>query len=263
MEKSNTKPTILLSNDDGIAAPGLFALYQALSPLGNCVVVAPETESSGVGHAITVRQPLRLKEHFRDGELYGYSLSGTPVDCIKFAVDHVLGFDPDLIVSGINQGSNTAINAFYSGTTSAAAEGGIMNIPSIAVSITSHDYTNFSVAAEFAQVTAEKVISEGLPDHTFLNINVPPVVKDEIAGVRITRMGRMRWKESFDERTDPSNKQYFWLKGKKVLLDYADDSDEIAVSKNFIAVAPLICDLTNYKALDLLNTWNLSLNNKK
>lgn len=262
MEKVNTKPKILLSNDDGVYAPGLKALYDEFKSLGDCVIVAPEADNSGVGHAITVRQPLRLKEHNLNGSFYAYGLSGTPVDCVKFALDHILDEEPDLIVSGINQGSNTAVNAFYSGTAAAAAEGAIMNIPSIAVSITSHKFNDFSVAGEFARDTAENILEKGLHDYTFLNINVPPLPKKEIKGVKIAKMGRLRWKEDFDKRTDPSNKTYFWLKGIKEILDFSEDSDEIACSNGFIAVAPLICDLTNYTAIDDIKKWNLTLNNK-
>jgi len=259
MKKTTSKPAILLCNDDGIGAPGLEALYRALRPLGDCTVVAPERESSASSHSITMKKPIRVIKHSHGDSRFGWAVSGTPVDCVKFAVSHILDREPDLIVSGINQGSNTAVNAMYSGTVGAAAEGGIMNIASFAVSITSHTYADFSTAADFARSVARKLLEKGLPDHTFLNINVPPLSRQEITGVRITRMGRMRYREIFDERCDPSHKPYYWLTGEKVLLEHADDSDEIAVSQGYIAVTPLVCDLTSHQAIEFLNTWDLSL----
>jgi len=260
MKKMKPKPTILLTNDDGINAQGLYSLYRALKPLGNCVIVAPEREISGTGHAVTMKKPIRVYKHSRCEEEYGWCVTGTPVDCIKFAVDQILDSYPDLIVSGINQGSNSAINAVYSGTVAAAAEGGIMNIPSFAVSIASYEYSDFSAAAAFAKVTAEKILQNGLPDFTFLNINVPPVDRDEIAGVRVTRMCRMRYKEFFDLRYDPAKRPYYWLKGEKVIFDFSDESDEVALGQNYITVTPLDCDMTNYEAIELINSWKLSLN---
>lgn len=257
--KKAAKPVILITNDDGINAPGLFSLCNALKPVGDCVIVAPEREASASSHSITLKEPLRVYKNNHGSGLYGWALSGTPVDCVKFAIYKILKREPDIIVSGINQGSNTAINAMYSGTVGAAAEGGIMNIPSFAISLTSHRKTDFSVAAEFAQTVAKKLLEEGLPDHTFLNINVPPLEKDEIAGVKITRMGKMKYHEIFEECRDPFNRPYYWLKGEKVLLETTDESDEIAVGKNYIAVTPLVCDMTDYNALEKVKKWNLTL----
>ncbi len=262
MKKKKLKPTILLSNDDGIDAPGLFALYEALKPVGKCVIVAPDTDISAVSHGITMKKPIRVKKHFRDGVEYGWAVSGTPVDCIKFAAERILDQYPDIIVSGINQGSNASINAVYSGTVAAAAEGGIMNIPSIALSIASHTFNDFSTAAEVARTVSEKVLKEGLPEYTFLNINIPPVEKEKIVGIKITKMGKMRYIEKFDKRLDPSKRPYYWLRGQKLILEESEDSDEIALSNNYVTVAPLQYDLTNYKAIDVLNKWNISLNNR-
>ncbi|MFC1732719.1 5'/3'-nucleotidase SurE [candidate division KSB1 bacterium] len=255
MDKVNSKPTILLSNDDGINAPGLLALRDALRPLGECTVVAPEYETSGISHAVTMRSPVRI----RNNDEFGWAVAGTPADCIKFAVENLFEEPPALLVSGINQGSNTAVNAMYSGTVAAAAEGGIMNIPSIAISIAEYGYDNFTLSVDFARVIAMKVLKDGLPDYTFLNINIPAVRKEKLAGIRFTHMGRTRYKEFFEERFDPSNRPYYWLKGEKILLENSDESDEVAVNRNFIAVTPLTCDLTDYQALDSIKKWDLSL----
>jgi len=259
MGKMNTPPQILLTNDDGFFAPGLIALYEALSPVGACTVVAPVSECSAVGHAITMRKPIRIQKSDRGFKGFGWAVDGTPADCVKFAVKKVLRSVPDLIVAGINQGANTAINTIYSGTVAGAAEGGIMNVPAFAISVTSYEYNDFSSAAEFAQIIAKKILENGLPDHTFLNINVPPVPREQIAGIRITHQGKTRYDEIFDELKDPSNNTYFWLRGEKIILEHSEDSDEIAVENNYIAVTPLQCDLTNYNALDYLRKWKISL----
>ena len=255
----NTTPQILLTNDDGILAPGLTALYEALSPVGMCTVVAPVTECSAVAHAITMRKPIRIQKSNHSFKGFGWAIDGTPADCVKFAVKKVLRSMPDLIVAGINHGANTGINTVYSGTVAGAAEGGIMNVPAFAISVASYEYDDFSTAAEFAQIIAKKILENRLPEYTFLNINVPPVPKEQIAGIRITHQGKTRYDEIFDERKDPSNNTYFWLRGERILLEHSEDSDEIAVANNYIAVTPLQCDLTNYNAMDYLRKWDISL----
>jgi 5'-nucleotidase len=259
MINSQSKPKILLTNDDGINAPGLKALYDALKDLGECTVVAPLNECSATGHAITIHTPIRVQKLNHNFHGIGWALTGTPCDCVKYAIKEILQGLPDLLVAGINQGANTAINTIYSGTVAGAAEGAILNIPSFALSLWSYDYQDFSVSAEFARIMAKKILSSGLPEYTFLNINVPPVPKDQIAGVRITKQGKTRYEEMFERRLDPANNVYFWLKGERVLLEYSDDSDEIAVEKNYISITPLQCDLTNYQAMDILRSWNFSI----
>lgn len=262
MENQNTRPQILLTNDDGINAPGIRALCDAMAEIGDCTIVAPVDERSACAHSITLHRPIRIEEINNGLRGKGWAVTGTTVDCIKIAVKKVLKKKPDLIVSGINQGSNTAINTIYSGTVAGAAEGGLMNIPSFAISIAKYDYHDFSAAAEFAKIMSKKLLENPLPEYTFLNINVPPVSKDEIQGVRITRQGKTRYNEIFDPHEGTSEGS-FWLRGEKILLEHSDDSDEIAVSKNFIAVTPLQYDLTDYKAVDHLRTWNLKWNNTK
>ncbi len=253
------KPLILVTNDDGIYAPGIYALYQAMKAIGDAHVVAPDSERSAVGHAITISDPLRVWEYERNGEFFGYAVNGTPGDCVKLGVKAILQQEPDLVVSGINQGANTAINVIYSGTVSAATEGTIMGIPSIAFSVTTFKKTDFSVAAEFAQKLALLVLEKGLPEGTLLNVNIPPLPREEIKGVKITRQGKGRYEEYFEKRVDPMNRNYYWLAGKKLLLDSDPDVDDVAVMQQYIAITPIHFDLTNYKAMDELRKWKIEL----
>ncbi|MFC1555428.1 5'/3'-nucleotidase SurE [candidate division KSB1 bacterium] len=260
MKNSKKHPRILLTNDDGIQAEGLKALYDIVSDLGECKIVAPIGQCSASGHGITIHKPIRVFESNHGYQGFGWALNGTPADCVKFAVKKIYGGLPDLIISGINQGSNTAINAIYSGTVAGAAEGGIMNIPSFAISLTSYEFSDFSVCTHYARILAKKILKEGLPDYTFLNVNVPPLTMDKIKGVKITHMGKTRYEEIFDERVDPAKNKYYWLRGERVILERSDDSDEIAVENEFVAITPLRCDLTNYDAIDGLKKWNISRN---
>ncbi len=253
------KPLILVSNDDGIYSPGIFALYNAMKQVGEAWVVAPDSERSAVGHAITISDPLRVWEYEKNGEFFGYAVNGTPADCVKIGVKAIINEKPDLVVSGINQGPNTAINVMYSGTVSAATEGTLMGIPSIAFSLTSFKSKDFNFAAEFAIYLAQKVLEKGLPNGTLLNVNIPPLPKEEIKGVKITRQGRARYEEYFEKRVDPMNRSYYWLTGKKLLLDSAPDIDDVAVMDNFIAITPIQFDLTDYKAIEDLKNWELGL----
>ncbi len=261
MEQQTKRPSILLTNDDGIHAPGLKALFEALSHLGDCTVIAPEGERSGTGHAITFNAPLMVSEAENDFKGCGWAVSGTPADCVKFGVKKVFMKKPHMIVSGINHGPNIAVDAHYSGTVAGAAEGGLMNIPSFAISLTSIDSEDFSNAAECAGLIAEKLIENGLPDYTFLNVNVPSVPREQIAGIRITRQGKTRYKEFYEQREDRMNGRYFWLRGDKIILEDSEDSDEVAIKKNYISVTPLQHDLTDYGALDFLRSWNFSKDN--
>lgn len=253
------KPLILVSNDDGIYAPGILALQRAMSGIGDARVVAPDSERSAVGHAITISDPLRVWEYEKNGKTFGYAVNGTPADCVKIGVKAILNEKPDLVVSGINQGPNTAINVMYSGTVSAATEGTLMGIPSIAFSLTSFKNKDFSFAAKFAKYLALIVLEKKLPNGTLLNVNIPPVPGEEIKGVKITRQGRARYEEFFEKRTDPMNRSYYWLSGKKLLLDSASDVDDVAIMENFIAITPIQFDLTDYKAINNLQNWKLGI----
>jgi len=253
------KPLILVTNDDGVYAPGIFALYQAVRDLGSAHVVAPESERSAVGHALTISDPLRVWAVDRYGESFGHAVNGTPADCVKLAVKSILNKKPDLVVSGINQGPNTAINVIYSGTVSAATEGTIMGIPSMAFSLASFRISDFDFAARFATHLAKKVLENGLPDGTLLNVNIPALPADQILGVKITRQGKGRYEEYFEKRVDPMNRNYYWLAGKKLQLDKESDVDDVAVLERYVAITPIQFDLTDYKVLDQLKEWNLGM----
>ncbi len=255
--KNRRKPSILVSNDDGIDAPGLAALVTELRKISHVTVVAPDKQRSAVGHAITMNYPLRVKKFHKDGRLFGYAVEGTPADCVKLAIRSLMKEPPDLLVSGVNHGSNTAVNIIYSGTVSAATEGTLLDVPSIAVSLTTYDEADFRPAARFARRLALHVLRTGLPAGTLLNVNVPPVRASQIRGVRITRQGNSRWDDTFDVRVDPNNNTYYWLTGKLDVLDSTDDTDVIAVRKNYISVTPIQYDLTDYKALKAFRAWKL------
>ncbi len=254
---SDKKPYILLCNDDGIYAPGLAALHAEISKIADVVVVAPDTERSAVGHAITLSDPLRVWDYKRNSEFFGYAVSGTPADCVKIAFWALLDKKPDLVISGVNRGSNAGINAIYSGTVSAATEGTILNIPSFAVSLTTFIEPDFRYAAKFAGKLAQQVLQHGLPIGTLLNVNVPPLPEEEIAGVKVVRQGLSQFKEHFDKRVDPNNRVYYWLTGEKVEVDQASENDDYAIKNNYISVTPLQYDLTNHSFLAKLKSWNI------
>lgn len=249
---------ILVSNDDGIDAPGIYALAQELKKIAEVTVVAPDKQQSAVGHAITMNNPLRMIPFQKGGELFGYAVDGTPADAVKIGVRVLLkGSRPDLVVSGINHGSNTAINILYSGTVSAATEGTVLGIPSIAVSLTTYGVPDFSYAARFASRLARMVAVQGLPPGTLLNVNVPAVAEEDIAGVRVTRQGESSWEDTFDVRRDPAGREYFWLTGNMVITDTDPDTDQIAIGKQFVSVTPIHYELTDRAMLDRMKGWGL------
>ena len=249
--------SILLTNDDGIYADGIYALREALNGLGRVTVVAPLAEKSAVGHAITLSDPLRVQKVHRNGSFFGYAVNGTPADCVKLGARCLLDKKPDLVISGINQGPNTATNIIYSGTVSAAAEGAIMGMPAIAVSLTSFTIKEFSYAAKFTLQLARKVLRHGLPEGTLLNVNVPPLPEEEIAGVALTRQGKGRYEELYDKRIDPNKRTYYWLTGKKMILDEGEDVDDLVVEKKVVSVTPIHYELTNYSFLKEMEKWNI------
>ncbi len=253
------KPVILITNDDGIYAPGILSLTEAVQELGDVTVVAPLAEKSAVGHAITMSDPLRVVEVERNGAFFGYAVNGTPADCVKLGVRCLMETTPDLVISGINLGPNTATNIIYSGTVSAAAEATIMGIPSIAVSLTSFTKTEFDFAAEVAALVGKKVLDKGLPAGTLLNINVPAVPKNEIKGIAITRQGKGRYEEAFDKRIDPNNRTYYWLTGKRMILDEGKNIDDLVVMDHTVSITPIRYDLTDYDFLKELSQWNLDI----
>ncbi len=254
-------PLILVSNDDGIDAPGIHALVAALQGLGDIHVVAPEREQSAVGHAITVREPVRAHRwEFRSpgGPVSAWAVSGTPADCVKLALNQLLPRRPSLVVSGINQGANTAVNVIYSGTVSAATEGTILGIDSMAISLCSWESRDFEASGHLARRLAEKVLREGLPPGILLNVNIPPGPLSAIRGIRVTRQARARWEEEFVERRDPFNRPYYWLGGKFVKLEEGEDTDLTAVESGYVSVTPIHYDLTAYEALAYLRQWDWS-----
>jgi 5'-nucleotidase len=248
---------VLISNDDGIDAPGILALVLEMKKIARVTVVAPDRQQSAVGHAITMNYPLRAIPFRKDGEFFGYAVDGTPADAVKLGVRFLLKEKPDLLISGINHGSNTAINILYSGTVSAATEGTVLGIPSIAVSLTTHDQADFSYAAKFAARLAQRVVAEGLPQGTLLNVNVPAVPEEKISGVRVTRQGNSSWEDTFDVRRDPAGREYFWLTGSMAIKDTDPDTDQIAVRENFISVTPIHYELTDLVLLERMKQWSL------
>jgi 5'-nucleotidase len=248
---------ILVSNDDGIDAPGIFLLVQELKKIGDVSVVAPDKQQSAVGHAITMNFPLRAREFRKNGVFFGYAVEGTPADSVKLAVKALLKKKPDILVSGVNHGANTAISIIYSGTVSAATEGTILGSPSIAVSLTTYGPPDFRYAAKFARKLVSLVAKKGLPEGTLLNVNVPPLPEKEIKGVVMTRQGRAVWNDTFDVRRDPANKEYYWLTGALAESDEGLGFDQSAIRNNYISVTPIHYDLTDYSMLDTKDRWGI------
>ena len=254
-----SRPRILVTNDDSIHAYGIKALYHAMCQIGDVEVVAPESEKSGVGHGITLITPLRARQHTGTDGFGGWAVNGTPADCVKLGVKELLSEKPDLVVSGINRGSNTATNTVYSGTVSAAIEAAILGIPAVAFSLTSFEKVDLGFAGEAAQLISQRVLERGLPADTVLNVNIPPASREEIKGYRITRQGRGRYDDSYDRRVDTMGQPYYWLAGTRVFLDEEDDLDEVAIGDNYVSITPIHFDLTNTKMLASLKDWNLPL----
>lgn len=254
----SSRPLILVSNDDGFDAPGIQALAASLRRIAEVVVVAPATQQSAVGHAITVQMPLRARRFQLTKQYQGWAVEGTPADSVKLAVLSLLDRRPDLVVSGINHGMNSSINVIYSGTVSAATEGAVLGIPAIAMSLATHSQkADLSVAAEFARKIAALVLKKGLPAGTLLNVNVPNVPKEKIAGVAWTRQGRSTWDDGFEERRDPSGRAYYWLVGTYV-WDTDPEADDYALQRNMISVSPLHFNLTDDSLFaELKSSWTL------
>jgi len=246
---------VLISNDDGIDSTGIAALAEEFRKFAEVTVVAPLREQSAVGHAITMKTPLRVINYYKNSELFGYAVDGTPADCIKMGVRNILKINPDIVVSGINHGSNTATNVIYSGTVSAAREAAIMDIPAIAVSVTNHHVKHFHYAAELAAHYAKIIVKLGLRPGTLLNLNVPDLPKEEIKGVLYTRQGKSKWDDIYEKRTDPYGRDYYWLTGNLVEMDETNIFDQKAISENYASVTPIHFDLTDYEELSRIAEW--------
>jgi len=253
------KPLILITNDDGINAPGIRALIDVMSELGKVVVVAPDSPQSAMGHAITINNTLYINKISKENAaVEEYSCSGTPVDCVKIAVNEILKQKPDLCVSGINHGSNSSINVIYSGTMSAAVEGGIEGIPSIGFSLLDYNWNaDFEPVKNAIRKIASEVLSNKLPDGVVLNVNFPRLKESEFKGTRVCRQAKAIWQERFDKRQTPIGKDYYWLTGEFINLDKGEDTDEWALANGYISIVPVQFDLTAHHAIQTLNTWDL------
>ena len=243
-----TKPVILVTNDDGVTAPGIMNLVAAVKDLGKVVVVAPDKPQSGMGHAITIGQPLRLQKVNLFGNIEAWSCTGTPVDCVKLAVDKVLHRKPDLCVSGINHGANHSINVIYSGTMSAAVEAAIESIPSAGFSLLDYNIeADFTGARKYARLVVEHMLDTKLDKHTVLNVNIPSVPIELLNGLKICRQAYAKYEEDFLERQDPHGRMYYWLTGEFVNFDKGTDTDVWALANNYISVVPVQFDMTHYE----------------
>lgn len=259
MTKVTERPLILVCNDDGIDAPGILSLAAGLDGLGEIVVVAPMTEQSAVGHAITMRDPVRARPWpFRGptGALKAWAVDGTPADCVKLALDKLVPRKPDLVVSGINHGPNTAVNVIYSGTVSAATEASILGIPAMAFSHCRWGTGDYEASARIARRLSEWVLGNGMPAGILLNVNIPDLPLSRIKGIMPTRQARSMWEESFAERRDPFDRPYYWLSGTFRNLDPGENTDLWAIENGWVSVTPVLHDLTAYAALPEMQEWS-------
>jgi 5'-nucleotidase len=257
MTTMKNRPLILVTNDDGITAPGLRTLIRVMNTLGDVVVVAPDGPQSGMGHAVTINETLYCNQvRIDEGPQKEYKSSGTPADCVKLAVSELLDRKPDLCVSGINHGSNSSINVIYSGTMSAAVEAGVEGIPAIGFSLLDYSWNaDFKPLESYVKRVASKVLEHGLPDGVVLNVNFPKSAAFD--GIRVCRQARANWVEEFDRRTNPQGRIYYWLTGTFVNMDEGEDTDEWALANNYVSVVPVQFDLTAHNFISNLNGWKL------
>ena len=252
------RPLILVTNDDGINAPGIRTLISIMKDIGDIVVVAPDSPQSGMGHAITINSTLHSSRITpKDSEITEYSCSGTPADCVKLAINELMPRKPDLCVSGINHGSNSSINVIYSGTMSAAIEAGIEGVPAIGFSLLDYRWNaDFEQSKSFISMITLNALNNGIPKGVVLNVNIPSVKKSDIKGVKICRQAMAYWIEEFDKRKNPLGQEYYWLTGKFINEDLGEDTDEWALNNNFISIVPVKFDLTAHHAIKGLNQWD-------
>jgi 5'-nucleotidase len=254
-----SRPLILVVNDDGITAPGIRALVDAVKTLGEVIVVAPDSPQSGMGHAITINKPLRLTKVNVFDDVASYHCSGTPADCVKIAVDKVMHRHPDLCVSGINHGSNSSINVLYSGTMSAAVEASLEGIPAVGFSLLDYaQEADFEAATFYARIISEQILKNGLSKATLLNVNIPKLKKEEIKGIKICRQAVAKWEEEYIQRQDPFGRDYYWLTGNFVNHDHGTDTDEWALANGYVSVVPVQYDLTAHHGIAHINqNWTI------
>lgn len=257
---SKKRPLILVTNDDGITAPGIRNLIEVMNTIGDVVVVAPDAPQSAMGHAITINDTLycnRIKVA-KNAPQIEYSCSGTPVDCVKIAINELLDRKPDLLVSGINHGSNSAINVIYSGTMSAAVEAGTVGIPAIGFSLLDYSLeADFEPSKKYIKLMVEQCLEQGLPKGVVLNVNIPKLSASKIKGVKVCRQADAHWEEKFDKRTNPLGRDYYWLTGEFVNKDKGEDTDEWALANGYVSVVPVQYDMTAHHAIKDINTWEL------
>ena len=257
---NSKKPLILVTNDDGINAPGIRFLIEIMNDFGDVVVVAPDSTQSGMGHAITINstlycEPIVINKNEPQSE---YSCSGTPVDCVKIAVNEILKRKPDLCVSGINHGSNSSINVIYSGTMSDDVEAGTHGIPAIGFSLLDYSLdAYFSHSKEFIKRIVSECLKNGMPEGVVLNVNIPKISNSKLKGIKIFRQANGVWEEKFDKRTNPLGRDYYWLSGKFVNNDKVEDTDECALENEYVSITPTQYDLTAHHAIKNINHWNL------
>jgi 5'-nucleotidase len=254
------KPVILITNDDGIVSPGIRALVEAVQKFGDVTVVAPDSPQSGMGHAITIHDPLRMQKVNVFGDIPAYQCSGTPVDCVKIAIDKILHRKPDLCLSGINHGSNASINVIYSGTMSAAMEAAIDGIPAIGFSLLDFSFdADFTASKVYVENIVRNIMNNGIPRDCLLNVNIPKLPLAEINGMRVCRQAVAKWEEEFNKRIDPNGKEYYWLTGNFVNNDQGEDTDIWALENGYVSIVPVQFDLTHHHGISFINkNWNLS-----
>ena len=252
------RPLILVTNDDGINAPGIRTLISVVKDIGDVIVVAPNSPQSGMGHPITINSTLHSSRITpKNSEIIEYSCSGTPADCVKLAINELMPRKPDLCVSGINHGSNSSINVIYSGTMSAAIEAGIEGVPAIGFSLLDYSWNaDFSQSKDYIRKITLNALNNGIPKGVVLNVNIPAVKKPDIKGVKICRQAKAYWVEEFDKRKNPLGQEYYWLTGKFVNKDQGEDTDEWALKNNYISIVPVEFDLTAHHAIQGLNEWD-------
>jgi len=246
---------VLVTNDDGIHAKGIEVLAKSLGRIAEVTVVAPEIERSAVGHGITLNNPLRVDKVYKSQKFFGYAVNGTPADCVKISVGAIMEHKPDVVFSGINNGANTGTDAIYSGTVSAAIEGAMVDICSVAISVSRVGGSRFDYAGEYVLKLIETLAEKGFPK-LLLNVNIPSIPADEIKGVRLTRQGRVRFRDYFDKRQDPSGRTYYWLTGELTDSEEGTDIDSTAVKEGYVSITPIHYDLTDEKLLEQLRDWN-------
>ena len=256
LKTNNNKPLILVTNDDGINSPGIKTLIEMARKFGDVIAIAPDEGRSGMSHAITIKYPLRINKVRDEDNFVLYSCSGYPADCVKLGINQILDRKPDLLLSGINHGSNSSISVVYSGTMAAAIEGGLHGIPSIGLSIT--DYSSrpdFATSIFYGEIIIKNTLINGLPDGVCLNVNFPKVYSDDIKGIKICRQARGVWIEEFDKRSDPHRREYFWLTGYfKNYESDAEDTDEWALKNKYVSVVPVRTDFSEINAMSKLKT---------